>query len=507
MTDKDRKSLHKICGKLPYSMSGELTDDIFTATVTDLRDLFSQYDYAKVLGELSSLWPLDKAIPFFTKMNLKTNSFGEVKTIATHHRRAYHGGIERVNAQLITLLTQMGYKVIFFTEEPENELDYPYPKEVKRIIIPTSANLTDRLITIRQHCIDEKVDLYINHHWENPSILWECVILKMIHIPFIQYVHGHFAWSIADSRINLYQPDLYKLCDVVLSLSETSARFYQLCGCNSYLVQNPVPEDLSVNTELSKLNTNHILMVGRLSPVKRPMESLKVFELVHGQIPSVILDVVGGDDETFIPQMQAYIKKRNLDGSVIFHGKKTQSEIAEFYKNSDCVLLTSEMESYSMVALESKAYGLPLAMYELPYLSLVKDEKGIVTAPIGDINTLADKIIHLMQDDAYRMDMGLAARDSFNSFNTYDFERTWNNIIKLCSFGEQSIDDPSYFNPVNVSYSDKFIEPMLLDSIKKGYKTILTTSRDYQIGYKALKLPRLIKRILAKMKKTLIHGK
>lgn len=44
---------------------------------------------------------------YSTKQN--TNKKGEIKTIATNYICACHGGIERVNAQLMTLWIQMGY--------------------------------------------------------------------------------------------------------------------------------------------------------------------------------------------------------------------------------------------------------------------------------------------------------------------------------------------------------------------------------------------------------------
>ena len=504
MVKKSSINLYKLCNDLSYSRENNLSDEIINETMKSLKQLLNQYGYACVLGQLATIWPLDKAIPFFSKVNLSTNNKGEIKTIATHYVRAYHGGIERVNAQLMTLWTQMGYNVVLFTEENENELDFPYPSTVKRLIIPSATNLTERLATIQKHCMDEKVDLYINHNWGNYSVLWECIMLKMLHIPYVQYVHGNFACSIRFDKVNLYQPELFKLCDIVLSLSETNARFYQLCGCHSYMVQNPIPEDLSNNISLSNLDSNHILLIGRLSAEKRPMDALKIFRLVHAQQPNVILDIVGGDDGGFIPQMKTYIMKHNLHNNVIFHGMKKQSEISKLYLNSSCVLFTSEMEGYPMVILESKSYGLPLVMYELPYLTLIQDGKGILTAPIGNITQLAEHILYLLKDDSYRKSIGKAARESFDTFNANDLVNTWENIIKFCSPEKQKIDNPAYFDPANVSYADSFIEPMLLDSMKKGYHSVLTNSTnslDYKIGHMVLKFPRVIFNLLHKIRR------
>lgn len=502
MMNKTNKILYKLCKELPYSTENELSDDIFNETKILINQLLSQYGYACVLGQLSKIWSLDKAVQFFTKLDLKTNHLGKIRTIATNYIRACNGGIERVNSQLMTLWTQMGYNVVLFTEEAENTLDFPYPSNVKRFIIPPAANLTERLDTIQNYCLEEKVDLFVNHTWWDNSVLWECVMLKLMNIPYIQYIHGHFACYIWFNYNNLCQPQVFKLCDIVLSLSENNARFYQLCGCNSYLVQNPIPDDLSSNNALSTLDTKHILWVGRLSPDKNPMDALKVFRLVHEQQPDVILDIVGGDDggET-ISKLKTYVLKYNLQNNVIFHGKKKQSEIEDFYLNSFCVLLTSEMEGYSMVVLESKAYGLPLVMFELPYLTLCKEGKGILSAPIGNIEQLAENILLLLKNDYFRKSVGRAARESFDNFNAYDLQGNWKKIIMLCSPEKHEIDDYAYFNPANVSYSDRFIEPILIDSMKKGYRSVLINNLDYQVGHKVLKFPRIIVNLLREIRR------
>lgn len=500
-------NLAKICSELAYSVNDTLSDEIFNSTIDEIRNIGKKYGYATLFGELSKIWPISKAVSFFSKADFDLGMAHNIKTIATHYRRCYSGGVERVQAQLMNLWVEMGYNVVLFTEEPENELDYQYPHSVKRIIIPTGDKITERLETLQRTCIEEKVDLYVSHNWVSPSIIWECMTLKMIPIPFIQYIHGNFAWNIWTSRENLYQPEVFKQSNLVLSLSETNARFYQLCGCRSYLVQNPIPEDLINSDKVSKLDSKHILMVGRLSAEKHPMDALKIFKLVHDKIPEAVLDIVGGDDGDFASQICNYVERNKLQRSVLYYGKKIQSEVAEFYQKSACVIFTSEMEGYPMVILETKAYGLPLVMYELPYLSLVRDGKGVITAKQGDIASMAENIVKLLQNDDYRLNLGKEAKESFNTVINYDIKSAWNNIITLCTLGEHAIKDVAYYNPAEVTYADRFIEPMLFDGIKKGYEEILTSNLYYQAGRKILKFPRKLKKLLSALKGIIKHGK
>lgn len=66
---------------------------------------------------------------------------------------------------------------------------------------------------------------------------------------------------------------------------------------------------------------------------------------------------------------------------------------------------------------------------------------------------------------------------------------------------KHEIDDYAYFNPANVSYSDRFIEPILIDSMKKGYRSVLINNLDYQVGHKVLKFPRIIVNLLREIRR------
>ena len=504
------KSLSKSCEDLAYSKANNLTNEIYEETLFNLEQLLHDYSYSQVLGELSNQWSLEKAVIFFEKLNLKMsahqkNIHHKVQTIGTHYYRAYNGGIERVQAQLINLWISMGYKVVLFTEEKENELDYPYPNSVKRIIIPSSSKIVERLDALHKHVIKEHVDFYVNHHWCNSSVLWECMLMKMINVPYAQYVHGHFSWAFSSGKKVLCTPRIFKLCDIVLSLSETNARFYQLCGCNSYIVQNPVPTDLAITTQndISDLSSNHILLIGRLSVEKRPMDALRIFHLVHKKQPNAILDIIGCDEGNFVEKINKYCTANNLTDSVIYHGMKKQSDIAKFYRKSSLLLFTSEMEGYPMVLLESKAYGLPIVMYELPYLSLTKDGKGILTAPVGDITHMAEHIISLLENTNYRKAYGIASRESFELLNSYDLQQAWENIISVCSYKNTTINCPAYFNPNNLSMADQYIIPSLFTMIEKGYDNILLSDFDHKIGHLILIIPRFVVKLLQRLKRKL----
>lgn len=485
---------HQI-SELSYSHTDDLSDEVFEKSIVALEGLWKQYGYAKTFGELSRQWSIGKALAFFEKMWINNANHKEIHTIGTIYHRGYNGGCERVQAQLMTLWISMGYHVVFFSEEPANPLDFPYPSSVKRILIPKASNLPGRLLALQEGVESEGVDVLVNHDWGSASVVWELMLMKMLNVTYINYIHAHFSWALQSGLYSTYLLRICKMCDVIVAISETNANFFRLCGCNTYLVENPIPEDLKQLKKLASLNSRHVLVVGRISPEKYPMEAIQAFKLVHDVCPDAVLDIVGADSGRFTDRMAQYCSENGISTSVFFHGPKSSDEVNNFFLNAACMLFTSKMEGYPMVLLEAKAYGVPIVMYDLPFLTLVKGKKGILTAQVGDIRGLADNIIRLLQDDKLRHSCGRTAREDFEKHNTYDLRQAWADIFTLCEHKVVLV-APAYYNPADLTPDDNLIIPPLLAAIEKSYDTVLYKSLEYRIGKKLLSIPRKIKRIL-----------
>lgn len=500
--------LRKEVADLRYSHSADLSDEVRAPTLAGLKKMWAKYGYAEVLGELYHQWPLEKALSFFEKMPFDAPKPKTIRTIGTLYHRGYNGGIERVQAQLMTLWVSMGYRVVFFSEEPANPLDFSYPSTVKRLLIPKTTDIPSRLLAIQKGITEEKVDVLINHNWSDCLAIWEVMLLKLLDVSYITYVHAHFSWAFPWGKASLYLPRIHKLCDAVVALSETNAIFFQLYGCNTYLVENPVPEDLKQIRETASLESGHILMIGRIAEEKYPMEAIRIFKLVHDACPEAVFDVVGAGEGNYMPQMMEYCRENQLSDSVIFHGLKSSQEVNQFFHDSTCMLFTSKMEGYPMVLLEAKAHGLPIAMYDLSFLTMVKDKKGILTAPIGDIRGVADNIIRLLRDDELRQNCGRDAREDFELHSAYDLAGAWEDIFTLAGHSG-AVTSKAYYNPEDVPEADRFIEPALLEAVAKGYDKIcdeLNSRIDCRVGRAVLKLPRAVKKLLSKLKGMLIDS-
>ena len=82
-----------------------------------------------------------------------------------------------------------------------------------------------------------------------------------------------------------------------------------------------------------------------------------------------------------------------------------------------------------MTLIESKAHGLPTVMYEMPYLEMVKDNKGIISVKPGDIKGAAEQIIRLFSNDELRLELGREAKESIKKYLGFDYGTAWKNVF------------------------------------------------------------------------------
>lgn len=498
----NNKDIIKQCKALSYSKYKRIDQQIVEKTIAELAILYDKWSYADVLGELSTLWSFREASLFWKYVG-KQEKKRKIKTIASYYKRAYAGGIERVNAELLSIWVELGYRVIFFTEETESPLDFPYPGAVKRIVIH-SKDIKGKLYELQDNCINENVDLFINHSWDNTNSLWICILMRALGILYLVYCHGHFAWNYREGENAFFLAQNYRLADMLLAISETNARYYQLLGCKTYLVMNPIPRDLITNVSGGSLDSNRLLLIGRLDAEKYPMEAIEIFKSVHNVIHDVILDIVG--DGVYLDDVRRYVVENGLENNVVFHGFMNNNEIASIYKRTSCVIFTSKMEGYPMVVLEAKAYGLPIVMYNLPYLTLLKDRKGFIAVPEGDIKGMVDAIVRVMQDRGLRIQMGKEARDSFETLAAYDVGKNWQNIIDILEKRKSSEQITVYYDPDRLDDSDRCIIPMLQEEALKGYDSFYMR-RDYKVGRAVLLFPRAIRNVILKFKRIIMSKK
>lgn len=86
-----------------------------------------------------------------------------------------------------------------------------------------------------------------------------------------------------------------------------------------------------------------------------------------------------------------------------------------------------------MAVSEGRGYGLPVCMYDLPYMELIRDKKGVICVDQGDYKSLANNVVKILKDKSYRKQLGKESRESAEQFANYEITEAWKSLFKSLS--------------------------------------------------------------------------
>lgn len=176
----------------------------------------------------------------------------------------------------------------------------------------------------------------------------------------------------------------------------------------------------------AELGVPIILFVGRIQPLKGPDVAIQaVAGLRDRGYPDARLIIVGGssgrDGDAETERAHDLVDELGMHDLVDFVEPQPHHILSTYYRAADLVLVPSRSESFGLVALEAGACGIPVVASAVGgLLSLVDD--GVTGRLIHgrSPSRYADALADLLDDDALRASMGLAAAARADAY-------TWRN--------------------------------------------------------------------------------
>ena len=155
---------------------------------------------------------------------------------------------------------------------------------------------------------------------------------------------------------------------------------------------------------------------------------MEIIKIVGQNIPDAKLHILG---ESKIEGYEDAYRKRiiqlGMQDKVILHG--FHKDVKPYYEKASILLMTSRYEGFPLTLQEGMLAGLPIVMYELPYLTMVQNNKGITSVSQGDI-VAAQEIISLFQNDEKRLLQANQSRAFIDEMKKYDFAEAWRIIFE-----------------------------------------------------------------------------
>ena len=440
--------------------------------------ILENFDQAFILSKLLGYYYSDdklkkRIIDGCAGIQIAPRCQGRIKTIGTFYFRIGNGGVERVMAKLISMWVASGYQAVLFTDEVPSPTDYVYPDGVSRIIMPKIENgseeeIKDRILYLQDMLLRYHVDVMVYHAWFWKYLAVDLLAAKTIGVPFVVHTHNFFGQGLKsplaeDAANSILISRLYRLCDAVVTLTETDRSWWNMMHDRVYKTVNPLPFEIAP-IEVSKLKGRNILWVGRISWEKQPLDALKILKEIVDSGTEVKMQFLGkGDNKDYEKEFLNAIEDLGLSQYVELLGY--HADVGKYYKNASVYLCTSEYEGFLMTLAESKTYGLPAVIYDLPNLDMVREGRGMCIVEPGDIRGAAESIIALLDDEQKRKELGKDARKSIEDMYSFDIAALWDQVF--CDVisertNSETVPDRA---PLNTAIQ------MMLDFSEKGIET------------------------------------
>ncbi len=383
--------------------------------VSELQKMsgLNQYDFAKQIKGTD-------AIQFDNR---------EIKTIATYFPYIGWGGTERVLLALHKIWMEMGFRVIILTDISATKDAYPLDESIERYQIDDGFyDYHARAESFYQFINKYKIDLLVYHDWNPGNMIWDELLVKLCGVAFIR--HCHTVFSLEFYRPSRKMQDYvapYLLADAVVTLSNPNKEFWKCFNNNVFAVKNPFVKNID-DWSRSDCDSNNIIWVARIAPEKNPDDIIPIMRAVLKEVPDAKLHIIGSNTiKEHRASFEKTLQESELNESIIMHG--FQNDVVRYYNNASIFLMTSRFEGDPLSLQEALLSGLPIVMYELPYVTLTRDNPGIINCKQGDVNAAAKAIIYLLKNPYKRKEIGRSGNVFFEQYLNYDFKGVWKTIF------------------------------------------------------------------------------
>ncbi|MDN4480428.1 glycosyltransferase [Demequina muriae] len=347
------------------------------------------------------------------------------------------GGVSAVLLSQARYLIEAGCQVTIAARRAGSDLD-GLP-DGARFVEVGGDGLAERVETWAEVCRRDAIDVIIDH-----QILYSrdwpayALMARALGVPTIGWIHNFALRPVYDQgTLSTFLTTHLNALATLVTLSPLDVAFWKLRGIahTAYLPNPPSPMLLEssgiTEPKPAPQGRLELVWVGRLDQhTKQVRQLVDVAAELQRLSVDFHLSIIGPEWAGFTEaDLAAEVDGRGLSGSVTVVGPLRGEALIAAIDTADVFVTTSIIEGYQLTLAEAQARGLPVAMYELPWLTLVQDNHGLIVAPQSDATALARQIAVLVDDPDRYQRLSAASIEAAERARSYDFRDLYQRVI------------------------------------------------------------------------------
>lgn len=217
--------------------------------------------------------------------------------------------------------------------------------------------------------------------------------------------------------------------DILILLNDKEINFFNQYHKNIQVIPNFLTHISEQNTDYSQ---KVILSIGRMTKIdeKGFLRLIDIWGLAQKDksLDEWKLCIVGEGESR--DKIEKKIQEKGLKDSIIL--KNFTNEIDKEYLQASIYAMTSYMESFGMVLVESASFGIPSIAFDVLTgpSDIIEDNKTGFLVQDGDIESYAQKLKVLMSDETLRETFGKNAKERMkNKFSKEIVMQQWSDLF------------------------------------------------------------------------------
>lgn len=360
------------------------------------------------------------------------------------------GGMERVLLNKVTyLVRKLGWEVMVVTTDQQGRPTfYPFPEEVRMVDLGidyaddndkgTLTKIRGYLRRRREHkkkltalLQAEKADIVVSLYPSESSFIPDIKdgskkVLELHFCKFFRLQYGRSGLMGLIDRLRTRQDESIarKFDKFVVLTHEDKAYWGDLP--NIQVIQNAA---MFMGAQYADPAAKRVIAVGRLDYQKGFDRLLRAWHLVQqdARFGEWQLDIFGQGE--WRDRLREQIKELGISQTARIN--PPTSRIGEEYARSSLAVMSSNYEGFPMVMIEAMAGGLPVVSFDFKCGPKDIIEHGVngMLVPNGDIPGLAQALMQVMGDGAYRKSLSDNARRIVDTYSEERIMQKWINLF------------------------------------------------------------------------------